>query len=60
MSPARGFSMELGSVITIILATRLSKFPLEHPSMPNTDRFCRAPCVYHSVHYWCHRWCWSL
>lgn len=27
MSPARGFSMELGSVITIILATRLSMSP---------------------------------
>lgn len=26
MSPARGFSMELGSVITIIMATRLSMF----------------------------------
>ena len=26
MSPARGFSMELGSVITIVLATRLSTF----------------------------------
>jgi sodium-dependent phosphate transporter len=25
-SPSRGFSMELGSVITIILATRLSTF----------------------------------
>lgn len=26
-SPSRGFSMELGSAITVILATRLSKFP---------------------------------
>lgn len=26
MSPARGFSMELGSVVTVIMATRLSKF----------------------------------
>src|SRR5687767_5629251 len=25
MSPVRGFSMELGSVITVVLATRLSK-----------------------------------
>lgn len=26
-SPSRGFSMELGSTITIIIATRLSMFP---------------------------------
>lgn len=25
-SPSRGFSMELGAAVTIILATRLSKF----------------------------------
>jgi sodium-dependent phosphate transporter len=29
-SPSRGFSMELGSAITVILATRLSKFCLPH------------------------------
>lgn len=63
MSPARGFSMELGSVITIILATRLSKFP-RIPfiilCLSNTNPPRRAPCVYHSVHHWCYRWCRSL
>lgn len=34
MSPARGFSMELGSVITVIMATRLSKL------LPSTHLQC--------------------
>lgn len=33
MSPSRGFSMELGSVITVIMATRLSKFIAPHNSV---------------------------
>lgn len=31
MSPSRGFSMELGSVITVIMATRLSTLPIPKP-----------------------------
>lgn len=34
-SPSRGFSMELGSAITVILATRLSKFPTPHTPPPH-------------------------
>ena len=29
MSPSRGFSMELGSVIAVVIATRLGKFPFQ-------------------------------
>lgn len=61
-SPSRGFSMELGAAITIILATRLSKSLSCTSSCFGiaTNNCLRAPCLYHSVHYWCHRWCWSL
>jgi hypothetical protein len=61
-SPSRGFSMELGAAITIILATRLSQsfphFSLYCPTATNTS--FRTPRLYYSVHYWCHRRCWSL
>lgn len=54
MSPARGFSMELGSVITVILATRLSKLFHKHFSTACTNKSCRAACVYYPMYHWCH------
>jgi hypothetical protein len=54
MSPARGFSMELGSVITVILATRLSKLSRKHFSTTCTNQSCRAACVYYSMYHRCH------
>ena len=36
-SPSRGFSMELGAVITVILATRLSKFSSTHHPLEDLD-----------------------
>lgn len=56
-SPARGFSMELGAAVTIILATRLSKLSQYHAVPTNTFR---TSCLHHSVHHWCYRRSWSL
>lgn len=64
-SPSRGFAMELGSAVTVVLATRLSKFLSR---LTYTLPFCpmltsvkyRAPRLYHSVHHRCYRWRWSL
>lgn len=54
MSPARGFSMELGSVITVIMATRLSA-----STPPARVGACvdwrRAPRVDDAVHHGLHR-----
>ena len=60
MSPSRGFSMELGSVISVVIATRLSKFLCALVARFAQLTSCRAPCFHHPVHDWCHRRCWSL
>lgn len=60
-SPSRGFSMELGACITVILATRLSKFlPPKPSSCVNTNKSSRAPCLNYPVYHRCHRRCRSL
>ena len=62
-SPSRGFSMELGSTVTIIIATRLSKSrrarKIHHCSPANHTVF-RATCFHHSMHHWRHCWRRSL
>lgn len=57
MSPSRGFSMELGSVITVIMATRLGKLfvHLSHLIRIALTINCRASCVHHPVYHWRHR-----
>lgn len=60
-SPSRGFSMELGSAITVIMATRLSM--LYHRVTPLAIivlTICRTPCLYHPVYLWCHSRCGSV
>lgn len=61
MSPARGFSMELGSVITVVIATRLGMFFAHSIFLDIVLNFPhRAPCFHHPVHHWCHCRRWSL
>lgn len=64
-SPARGFSMELGSVITVIIATQLgmsrSSTLISHivaATYANTS--FSSPRLYHSVYHRRHRRCRSL
>ena len=58
-SPSRGFSMELGSTITIIIATRLSMSSLGLSYLicflANRPVF-RAACLHNPVYHWCDRW----
>jgi sodium-dependent phosphate transporter len=62
MSPSRGFSMELGSVIAVVVATRLGMLaPLSIASshIPLTLS-ARTSRLHHPVHHWCHCGCRSL
>jgi phosphate/sulfate permease len=60
-SPSRGFSMELGSAVTIIMATRLSKSKHLHQVLHGAlTYFNRASCLYDPMYHRCHRWCRSL
>jgi sodium-dependent phosphate transporter len=56
-SPSRGFSMELGSAIAVIMATRLSKLLTSTvcQSSSSADHSPRAPRLHHPVHHWRHR-----
>jgi sodium-dependent phosphate transporter len=60
MSPSRGFCMELGSTIAIVVATRLRKFPGNYSCMSArlTGFMNRASCFHHAVHHrrYCRRW----
>lgn len=66
MSPSRGFSMELGSVITVIMATRLSKYQHHHHLCTQSANHTankllnRAPCLYHPMYHWCYCRCRSV
>lgn len=56
MSPSRGFSMELGASITVLLASQCKlffsvKFPVAD------DPFRRYPSLIHHVHRRCHNGC---
>jgi hypothetical protein len=58
-SPSRGFSMELGSAITIIMATQLSMWldlQLETGIDDLLILLCRSTCVYNPMYYRSYRW----
>ena len=62
-SPSRGFSMELGSAITVIVATRLSEsywIPCHTGTEMLISRVLRASSVYYPVYHWCYCWSRSL
>ena len=59
MSPSRGFSMELGSVITVIMATRLSKSPFR-AAVSNANTPHRTSRLYDPVHHGCNCRCRSV
>lgn len=44
MSPARGFAMELGATITVVIATQLGMFPHSEPRLEaNVFQLCLSP-----------------
>jgi len=57
-SPSRGFSMELGSAITVILATRLSRFHFFF--LLKSSNVSRATYLDNSVYLRRDRRCWTL
>jgi hypothetical protein len=54
MSPSRGFSMELGSAITVVLASQCKFFSFldENPVLMKHYRW--YPSLDNHVHCWCH------
>jgi hypothetical protein len=55
MSPSRGFCMELGSAITVLMATRLA-LPVSTVCLV---RLYRVLLIYiDSMHRWCDSWRW--
>lgn len=55
MSPSRGFSIELGSVVSIVIATRLGMsltVLVSKEALSNISY--RTSRIHHSVHHWCY------
>ena len=60
-SPSRGFTMELGAAIAVIIATRLSMLSLFPPKRQClTSCACRAPRLHHTVYHRLYSGCWPV
>lgn len=62
VSPSRGFCMELGGAITVILVSRVDKIPSTAPTdtASTIGLPIRYSSQYHHVHYRCHDWVSNL
>lgn len=62
-TPSRGFSIEMGSAVTVIVATRFGMFYPVQYSWREPDRsnsLESAPRLYNAMYNWCDRWRWPL